>query len=301
MNKELIKNELQWLLEAINEQYDAIQGYNDKIPHIEFDILMENVRKFYENMLLLQRLNDPLFAFEKIVKPRDIRTFQQPEAAHSERVKETSLREKKVPDPSVESIPHVHESIARPDFPETRPFVEQVTPVAEPVNKPVVPAAEPVNKQSVQVAEPVYKPVESGITAKFEQPAPFKPAGPVRHEPPAVPKKPARSLEIDLFAAEEPTFSIKLKDAREKTFSPKIPSERIDNLKSAISINEKFIFINELFEGNLREYNETIETLNGFKNLEQAADFLDLMRKKNFWDTGSNAFKKLKELVERRF
>lgn len=264
MNKELIKNELQWLLEAINEQYDAIQRYNDKIPHIEFDILMENVRKFYENMLLLQRLNDPLFAFEKIVKPRDIRAFQQPEAAHTEWLKETSPHEKKFPAPSVESIPHVGESIVRPDLPDTRPIVEQVPPVAE-------------------------------------QPAPFKPAGPVRHEQPAVPKKPAKSLEIDLFAAEEPTFSIKLKDAREKTFGPKIPSERIENLKSAISINEKFIFINELFEGNLREYNETIETLNGFKNLEQAADFLDLMRKKNFWDTGSNAFKKLKDLVERRF
>jgi len=138
---------------------------------------------------------------------------------------------------------------------------------------------------------------------RYDQPAPFKPAGPVpvRHELPSVPKKPARSQEIDLFAAEETTFSIKLKDAREKTFSPKIPSERIQNLKSAISINEKFILINELFDGNLREYNETIETLNGFKTLEQAADFLDLMRKKNFWDTGSNAFKKLKELVERRF
>ncbi|MCX6267495.1 MAG: hypothetical protein NTW16_09080 [Bacteroidetes bacterium] len=61
------------------------------------------------------------------------------------------------------------------------------------------------------------------------------------------------------------------------------------------------MFINELFDGNLREYNETIETLNGFKTLDQAADYLDLMRKKNFWNTGSNAFKKLKDLVERRF
>ena len=61
------------------------------------------------------------------------------------------------------------------------------------------------------------------------------------------------------------------------------------------------MFINELFEGNLREYNDTIETLNGFQTIDQAADYLDLMRKKNFWNTGSVAFKKLKELVERRF
>ena len=100
---------------------------------------------------------------------------------------------------------------------------------------------------------------------------------------------------------EEPAMNVKLKEAREKTFSPRIPSDRIENLKTAIIINDKFMFINELFEGNLREYNETIETLNGFKTLSQAADYLDLMRKKNFWNTGSIAFKKLKELVERRF
>ena len=61
------------------------------------------------------------------------------------------------------------------------------------------------------------------------------------------------------------------------------------------------MFINDLFEGNLREYNETIEALNGFISLDQAADYLNLMKQKNLWNTGSNAFLKLKELVERRF
>ncbi|MEI7499646.1 MAG: hypothetical protein WCK84_04275 [Bacteroidota bacterium] len=212
MNKELVKSELQWLIEAINEQYDAIQRHSDKIPLIEFDILMENLRKFYENMFLLQRLNDPHFSYEKLNRPKEI---------------------------------------------------------------PKVPQGAPSPFQFVK--------------------------DPKLPEPPSIPKKPGKLQEIDLFAAEEPAFNIKLKDAREKTFSPRIPSERIQNLKTAISINEKFMFINELFDGNLREYNETIETLNGFTNLDQAADFLDLMRKKNFWDTGSNPFKKLKELLERRF
>ena len=70
MNRELIKNELQWLLEAINEQYGIIQQHGDKIPQIEFDILMENLRKFYEDMILLQRMNDPHFAYEKIIRSR---------------------------------------------------------------------------------------------------------------------------------------------------------------------------------------------------------------------------------------
>jgi hypothetical protein len=230
MNTEIIKDEIRWLLEAINEQYEAIHRHGEKIPQIEFDILMENVRKFYENMHILQRLNDPLQYPEKKIKTQGAK------------------------DP-----------------------------------EPVIP------KPDVQ---------DKGRIAPVQYaPAQFKPDGPapVRAETTVPAKKAAKLQEIDLFASEEPAFSIKLKEAREKTLGPKIPSERIENLKTAISINEKFMFINELFDGNLREYNETIETLNGFKTLDQAADYLDLMRKKNFWNTGSVAFKKLKELVERRF
>ena len=266
MNKEIIKDELKWLLEAINEQYEAIQEHGDKIPHIEFDILMENVRKFYDDMRLLQRLNEPVVLPEKGIHTGS--------AAHGE----TNVV------PGAGEIPGHGMPIPVPSRVSTTPVVTVTFSEPEPE------AAGPAGAEEPGV------PVQAG-------PVHFKPAGVVtaRHETTAASKKPAKMPEIDLFASEEPTFSIKLKEARERSLGPKIPSERIENLKAAISINEKFMFINELFDGNLREYNETVETLNGFKNLDQAADFLDLMRKKNFWNTGSNAFKKLKELVERRF
>ncbi len=289
MNKELIKNELQWLLEAINEQYEAIHRHGEKVPHIEFDILMENVRKFYENMNLLQRLNDPLFSYETIMKPREI--------AQKSRVEPSTAP------PVRKQVPAEPESMIRQPAPAAAVQQDQPVRVAgvqqnQPAPVVAVQQDQPFRVTAVQQDQPVRV---AGV--QQNQPAHFKPAGPapVRHEPASNPKKTARSQEIDLFATEEPTFSIRLKDAREKTFGPRVPSERIQNLKTAISINEKFMFINELFDGNLREYNETIETLNGFKKLDQAADYLDLMRKKNFWDTGSNAFRKLKELVERRF
>ena len=227
MDIAIIKDEIKWLLEAINEQYEAIHRYGGKIPQIEFDILMENVRNFYQKMHMLQRLN------ETVLFPERKLNHQEPE--------------------------------------------------------PVSVKAE--------------LPVQDFIAPVYTAPVQFKPAGPpvVKHEPSHSSKKTTHPQEIDLFASEEPAFNIKLKAARDKTLGPKIPSEHIENLKTAISINEKFMFINELFDGNLREYNETIETLNGFKILDQAADYLDLMRKKNFWNTGSTAFKKLSELVERRF
>lgn len=264
MNKEIIKDELKWLLEAINEQYETIRGHGDKIPHIEFDILMENVRKFYENMRILQRLNEPVLPADKSGKAQV--------SIHGTNTLTPVSRGTEISGQAPAGTP-------------SAPVVTVRFSEPEPVTPPPVVADDPE-------AMPMHA-----------SPVQFKPAGTVtaRHEPLPASKKPAKMAEIDLFAAEEPTYSIKLKEAREKSLGPKIPSERIENLKAAISINEKFMFINELFDGNLREYNETVETLNGFKTLDQAADFLDLMRKKNFWNTGSNAFKKLKELVERRF
>ncbi len=246
MNKEIIRDEIKWLIEAINEQYDAIHSHAEKIPQIELDILMDNVRKFYEKLHLLQRMNDPVLFSEKKIKTAT--------------------------EPMQSAMPSTSGVTVR---------------FSEP---------EPAGVKVEIPDEPARPPFQSS-------PVPFKSEGSVSilQESSPVAKKTSKHPEIDLFASEEPAFSIKLKDAREKTLGPKIPSERIENLKTAISINEKFMFINELFDGNLREYNETIETLNGFITLDQAADFLDLLRKKNFWNTGSNAFKKLKELVERRF
>ena len=104
--------------------------------------------------------------------------------------------------------------------------------------------------------------------------------------------------EIDLFSSESNGFSEKLKETREKSYASERVSSQRKELKTMISINEKFLFINELFDGNLREYNITIETLNGFAELRQALDYLDLLRVKNLWESESAAFKRLRELVE---
>jgi len=246
MNKKIIKDELQWLLEAINEQYETLKNFEEKVPRIEFDILMDNLRKFYDNMRLLQRLDD-----------------HQPEP--------------------------VAKSASR--------FTEPLVVREQPASRPVQPAP----------SKPVLSP---DVTVKYEKPpvsageAPSPDSGPrgiSRKENPLPPRKTVKPDEIDLFAAEEPVFSIKLKEAREKSLGPKSPNTRTDNLKSIISINEKFMFINELFDGNLREYNETIEMLSGFTNRNHASEYLENMVKKNYWDTGSDAFKKLSELMERRF
>jgi hypothetical protein len=240
VNKEILKDEIQWLMEAINEQFNAIISYEGKIPQIEFDIIMENVRKFYENLHMLQRSDDPYAYFE-------------------EKVREV---------PVIKTMVPRMEAVAK-----------------EPESGPTDPP-EPGSEIRIDGNEPDAFPdgqVESNESTPFK----------IRHHGDAV--------EVDLFSDTGSGFTEKLKEAREKSLGPRPVASASGDLKASISINEKFLLINELFSGNLREYNEMIDSLNGYHDLRTALEYLDLLRKKNLWDTGSAVFVRLKELVEKRF
>jgi hypothetical protein len=78
--------------------------------------------------------------------------------------------------------------------------------------------------------------------------------------------------------------------------------EPISDLKIAIGINDKFVFMNELFDGSLEEYNASIDLLNNCQNASEAEQkiFLELQPKYH-WDMNSSVVKSLLALIERRF
>ncbi|MEI6888929.1 MAG: hypothetical protein WCL03_06590 [Bacteroidota bacterium] len=238
MDKNIVIRELHILLEAINEQFEIIREYEGFIPQIEFDMIMENVRKLYETFHRLQRINDPLLFVEK----------------------------------KMSGIPHPASRIPHP---------------ASPISHPASPISHPASR--------ILHPEPRIPDPEVDTPILMKPV--VKKE--TQQKRQEKAAELELFASEEPVFNIKLKEAREKSLGPKV--SRHESLKAAIGINDKFMFINELFDGNLREYNESIETLGGFTTLPQAQEYLDLLRRKFNWNSASNAFQRIKDLIEKRF
>jgi len=230
LNKTIIREEIQWLLEAITEQFEAINAYEDKIPQIEFDIIMENIRKLYENLHLLNRVGDP----------------------------------------------GRHVTAPKAEIPEIKPF--------KPAESDNIQTSKPEKKKEIRPVVRIRMDTEPAESLQKDHHAPDK-----------------SPLEVDLFSTVSNEFSEKLKETREKSYASERVSSQRKELKATISINEKFMFINELFDGNLREYNITIETLNGFAELRQALDYLDLLRVKNLWESESAALRRLKELVEQKF
>jgi hypothetical protein len=79
--------------------------------------------------------------------------------------------------------------------------------------------------------------------------------------------------------------------------SSRLQTKPISNIQNAVGLNDKFLFINELFNGDADKYNETIETLNNATHFNEAYNFLV----ENFeWDMDNELVQKILDLIRRK-
>ncbi len=77
---------------------------------------------------------------------------------------------------------------------------------------------------------------------------------------------------------------------------------KIHDLKAAISLNDKLLFIKDLFNGYSLAYSEAIEILNRYDNMEEADEFLTSNYSvKNLWATKPETVQKLYSILQRRY
>jgi hypothetical protein len=76
----------------------------------------------------------------------------------------------------------------------------------------------------------------------------------------------------------------------------------IRDLKKAIGINDRFLFINELFRGDENMYERSIKTINSFSILPEAEYWIQReLKVKLAWNDGNETVKQFTQLVKRRF
>jgi len=78
----------------------------------------------------------------------------------------------------------------------------------------------------------------------------------------------------------------------------KMQTRPLKDISSAISLNEKYVFIKELFNNNANLYESTIEKLNNASDFNEAIRYLD---QRFEWDFDEEQVQKLLELVRRRY
>jgi len=118
---------------------------------------------------------------------------------------------------------------------------------------------------------------------------------------------------FDLFSSQPVTLADKYhKDERtvheqissqasSENIASKIQQTPITELKSVIGLNDKFIFINELFHGNMKAYQETIRSLDQLTTLNDAIRYFTEVKDTFDMNEELESFRKLAEMIQRKF
>lgn len=92
-----------------------------------------------------------------------------------------------------------------------------------------------------------------------------------------------------------------LENAEDNSLAARLQKKPIADLTTAVGINDKFLLLNELFSGSMEKYNKSIRALNNFPTLLGAKTYMSELQIEFQWDCESEAYKKLTDLIERRF
>jgi len=92
-------------------------------------------------------------------------------------------------------------------------------------------------------------------------------------------------------------------DKEDKSIGERMQQQPISDLKEVIGVNEKFLFINELFDGNIQAYNDAVARLNSMEDAQKAFDYLNSLGMEYAWDASRSAdtIEKLATLIQRRY
>ncbi len=75
----------------------------------------------------------------------------------------------------------------------------------------------------------------------------------------------------------------------------------VTDFRSMIGINEKFLFINELFKGNIKEYNDMLQNLDAAENGEEMNIVMQPLAEKYNWNEQTLAYITLSDLLKKKF
>ncbi|MFW0716966.1 hypothetical protein [Pedobacter sp. N23S346] len=261
-----------------SHSFEFVLGNHSKDD--QFDYEAKSVEEIFDRPL--SKVEEEILAQKKKIHEKEevLLTIQE----------ERALKEEDEIGPEPFLIAHEEEEeVNEPESIAQQPIVEE-TKTAEPVfeepvnEEPIVAKSEPIPAlKDVEMDEPVISPPVADKPIFTPEAVPVRPV-----EQPIAAAKPAQSLN-DLLAqtnaqGDEPV---------------KAP---IADLKQAINLNEKLLFIKDLFKGYNLAYSEAIDIVNKMNSFEAANNFLQSNYAMKYdWTNKQATVDQFYELLNRRF
>lgn len=318
--------ELKKIEDRLSRLSTLVEGWRrvERVPRIERDMALEELRRVYDEILGSDTTDVAIIAEESAAEEGSA----EPEEETSEPERETTESVADVGDAFDDAldIDALLGLDASDDEPKPEPaVVPEPAPAPAPEPEPApAPAPEP---EPAPVPVPVPKkggglfdiddiPVRTKSSRKMialyntpSTPIEPKPEPRVQYnEPEAVEEAPApvvTAAPTEVTPVEQPkrvadvlggSVTV-LGDAMAGDDTPTTPFNRIDDIRKAIGLNDKFLMIRDLFGGDEQKYEDTIDTLNEFEDLDECMIYIV----ENFrWNPDSEGAKLLVSLIERK-
>ncbi|WP_207428276.1 hypothetical protein [Pedobacter sp. SYSU D00535] len=307
MNKKEIFKKIGGIIAELTEQYQYLSENLDQINDLELELFSANSDFLAEHVKVLKKLNSNQSVETASRAPEPVRgTVADTPSAGSSSQPETEARPKPAEvqvdkaAPEAKEEPVISRPLAEPERVEE--YVEEVLPEIQEQSSPVQheEKPEPGSSAPIEVApEPVVA---------EQKPEPVAPA-PIVNEV-VIPEK------VTNIVVEEPKPVAASPQAAAPTLNDIISAQRsqqsssalnfntqpVKDLKSIISLNDKLLFIKDLFNGYSLAYSEALELLNRFDSFAAADSFLKTnYAVKNNWSAKQETVDKFYELLQRRF
>jgi hypothetical protein len=297
MNKEILQQEISFLLETIQEQIIFAFKNEDRIPQIELDILKANIRDLYDKFLFIEKTYRDMDLKKETITLNPKLKYTKP-----------SFDINKAETPVEKPIEPLIEIKFEPIEPITSETTEKVQ-GKEDLSVPTM------QENLINIEDNVIKEnIDNNIQDDIHKQKSKKEEQTSNDDKTKKPSHPNISTG-DLFSGistltlgdtlkqEKQTIHDKLalSNKEDKSVASKLQNNPISDIKKAIGINEKFQFINELCKGNIQDYNEIINSLNNFSSKDEALEYYQQLKEKYSWSDDLESAKTLLDIIIRRY
>lgn len=300
MNKKEIFKKVAGIIAELNEQYEYLSRDPENLNELELELFAANADFLSDHISILQKLNHNSKSNYAETNPSVAEGVLEPNQLVNEKPAENIIIEEEViipewkfeiKDETIQSFDYeekaAHDLFDRPLTEEEIEVIEKKTQLKVKPDNSTEPETDE-SSESEQEEEIQSEDDKNPVFGIFEQNAEQEPLNQITE--PASEEQPLTINEI--LAAQ----------ASQSTVSSQFTQRQVKDLKSLINLNDKLVFVRDLFNGYSLAYSEAIEILNRFESFESADNFLKQnYSSKNNWAEKQNIADKFYEILNQRF
>lgn len=340
MKQEDLFKKLGLILNELNDQYQFLAQNPQQLNELELELFQANANFLVDHIQIIKKINlqsPPLILAPAEERPTETAApvligDEFPETAPVEELKVDSPHEEEKPvvieevvkEEPAQSFPDIEQEVFKLDpSPSTFEFIlndhaehekfdfEEDKSVVELFNRPLSEEEERILAQKIKLREQANAELleaeedeigpEPFLVTKEPEPEPI-----LQKEDLTLEVAPPSSITINTSEpVEDPTYKPTLNEMLAKSTKANLNStatSEIKDLKQAINLNDKLLYIKDLFNGYNLAYAEAIDVANKLPNFEAADNFFQKnYAVKNNWAEKQATVDKFYELLNRRF